>query len=272
MTGAREVVENPTTIEQVQHEVLTLISTGASLAETLERLIVGIEAMNPEMIGSVLELDAEGLHVRHATGPHLPDAYLRAIDGSPIGPQAGSCGTAAYLRRRVVVEDIASDPLWEVYRAVALPFGLRACWSEPILSASGRVLGTFAMYYRAPRAPTPRDLELITVAGRLAAIAMERNLAEEALATSEEAYRTIYERVPVGIVSVDADGTFLRANPAFCRMTGYSEEELRRMRFADLTHPDDVAESLDLLRRMQAGEIESFEIEKRYVRRDGTGL
>ena len=140
-----------------------------------------IEALLPDMRCSILLLDADGVHLRHGAAPNLPDAYNRAIDGVEIGPQAGSCGTAAYRNQAVIVTDIATDPLWADYRALALPHGLRACWSTPIRSAHGLVLGTFALYYREPCAPGPADLELIERVTHLSAIAIERKQAEDQL-------------------------------------------------------------------------------------------
>src|SRR5688572_4864418 len=140
--------------------------TRSMLRGSLAALIRLIEKVSPGVRGSVLLLDGATLH--HGAAPHLPTVYCRAIDGASIGPAAGSCGTAAYRRERVIVRDIASDPLWDGYRAAALPFGLAACWSTPIV-AQNRVLGTFAMYYDEPREPTAADLVLTETAALLAA-------------------------------------------------------------------------------------------------------
>jgi GAF domain-containing protein len=147
---------------------LELIAQNAPLPQTLDLLVRVIEALSPDMLGSILLLDPDGIHVRHGAAPNLPEAYVRAIDGEPIGPAAGSCGTAAYRREPVIVEDIATDPLWENYREFALSHGLRACWSTPICEESGpdeqHVLGTFALYFRSPRRPNARHRELIEMA------------------------------------------------------------------------------------------------------------
>ena len=140
-----------------------------------------IESRAKGMIGSILRLSEDDLHVRHGAAPHLPPEYIRAVDGSPIGPCAGCCGTAMYLRKTVIVSDIQTDPLWRDYRDLAGKFGLRACWSTPILSHSGRMLGSFAMYYREPRKPRPDEMRLTAVAARLIALALERERAEEEL-------------------------------------------------------------------------------------------
>jgi hypothetical protein len=138
------------TLLEGQRRTLEMVAVGAPLAQTLDTLVRTIEEQDPEMLGSILLLDADGVHLHHAAAPRLPEQYTRAIDGEAIGEGQGSCGTAAYRRDVVIVEDIASDPLWESYRALALPHGLQACWSTPIFDAQQRVLGTFAMYFRMP--------------------------------------------------------------------------------------------------------------------------
>ena len=139
----------------------------AAMRGSLDTLVRVIERVAPGMRGSVLLLDADGVTLRHGAAPNLPDAYCRLIDGERIGPVAGSCGTAAYRAERVIVRDIATDPLWAGYKQAAEPFGLAACWSTPILDRDGRVLGTFAMYYDEPREPKTADLELADTAANL---------------------------------------------------------------------------------------------------------
>jgi len=127
----------------------------------------------------------DGDRLRHGGAPSLPKAYTDAIDGVLIGPSVGSCGTAAYRGEQVIVEDIATDPLWADYREAALPHSLRACWSTPVLSSQGKVMATFAMYYREPCRPSPRDQEIIEQITHLAGAAIERKLTQEALRRSE---------------------------------------------------------------------------------------
>jgi two-component sensor histidine kinase len=163
-----------------QNEILAQIASGAPPVRVFDKLVRTIEDLsNRAAIGSILLLDRDGVHMRLGAAPSLPDAYNRAIDGAPIGPSAGSCGTAAYRKQPVYVTDIATDPLWADYRQLALPHGLRACWSTPIMSHAGRVLGTFAIYYREPRSPTPDDLNIISYLSRAAAIAIEREQIEQ---------------------------------------------------------------------------------------------
>jgi signal transduction histidine kinase len=155
-----------------QARVLEMIASGAPLTDVLEELLHVIERDSPEMLGSILLLDDEGRHLAHAAAPSLPREYCRAVDGVAIGPSVGSCGTAAYLREQIIVEDIETDPLWEGYRQLASPHGLRACWSTPIVDPQRRVLGTFALYFRTPGRPTQRHDRLISMATFTAAIAI----------------------------------------------------------------------------------------------------
>lgn len=157
-----------------QNRVLRMVASGVELQRILEEIIRFMESESEEALCSVLLLDEEGRQLQWASAPSLPEAYNRDISGLLVGPQAGSCGTAVFRRQPVIVTDIAQDPLWTAARALALSHGLRACTSSPILDSTGKVLGTFAFYYRTPRPPSPYDLRLIEVSRDLAGIAIER--------------------------------------------------------------------------------------------------
>jgi diguanylate cyclase (GGDEF)-like protein/PAS domain S-box-containing protein len=164
--------------ETLQDRILEMIAADAPLPEILESLVRVIELQSEGMLCSVLLLDDDGVHVRHGAAPSLPSNYIEVVDGAAIGPRAGSCGTALFRREQVIVTDIASDPLWEDYRELARRHGLRACWSNPIFSRHGRPLGSFAMYYREVRHPSPFEMRLIDIGTRIAGIAIERKRAE----------------------------------------------------------------------------------------------
>lgn len=168
-----------------QSRILQMIAGSAPLSNILERLLLLIEAQSPEMLCSVLLLSDDGDHIRHGAAPSLPESYVKAIDGAPIGPKNGSCGTAMYRGKPVVVTDIFSDVLWEDYKELAAAAGLRACWSTPIFSGRGKVLGSFAMYYREPRTPTGDETCLTEVATRIAGLAIEHDAAREVLARTQ---------------------------------------------------------------------------------------
>ncbi|MET8225160.1 GAF domain-containing SpoIIE family protein phosphatase [Streptomyces sp. NPDC005301] len=163
-----------------QRALLEQIARQAPLPDVLDGMCRAIEELAPEVIVSVLLADQDGRHLRHGAAPGLPDFYNQAIDGIATGEGVGSCGTAAHRRRNVIVNDIATDPLWQHFRDLAGRAGLAACWSTPILARDGRLLGTFAMYHRTPRAPQDTDLALARVFADTAALAMERHHAEQA--------------------------------------------------------------------------------------------
>jgi len=166
-------------LREGESRILEMIARDAPLEEILENLVRVVEAQFAGLLCSVLLLEEDGQHVRHGAAPSLPKPYTEAIDGLCIGPKAGSCGTAMYRREPIVVTDILQDPLWESYRGVAEPYGFRACWSTPILAHSGKLLGSFAMYYREPRSPSPAETRALEMATHLAGIAIERKLARE---------------------------------------------------------------------------------------------
>ena len=174
-----------------EKRLLEMIATGVALKEILNALCLSIEEQRSGTLASVLLLNRDGVHLNSVAGPSLPREWTQQMETLPIGPCAGSCGTAAYRRSQVIVSDIANDPLWNVpeHRAAALKHGLRASWSNPVLSSKGKVLGTFCMYYREQRTPTSQDLELIELATHLVRVAIERDRAEEALRASEQVAR-----------------------------------------------------------------------------------
>lgn len=166
-----------------EKRALEMIAKGIALPETLSAIALNIEAQTSGLLCSILLLDEDGIHMRHGSAPSMPSDYIQAIDGFAIGPASGSCGTAAYRKAPVFVTDIATDPLWVDFRDLAMQNRLESCWSIPIMDATGRVLGTFAMYYNSPRSPQPIELLLIDRYVNIAAIAIERNLANRELSS-----------------------------------------------------------------------------------------
>src|SRR5437667_1638120 len=174
-----------------EKRLLEMIATGVALKEIVNALCLIIEEQRTGTLASVLLLNPDGVHLDCVAGPSLPKEWMQQMENLPIGPCAGSCGTAAYRGSPVIVSDIATDPLWDVpeHRSSALKHGLRASWSNPVLSSKGKVLGTFCMYYREARSPTSQDFELIELATHLVRIAIERDRAEAALRASEQVAR-----------------------------------------------------------------------------------
>ncbi|MAT65307.1 MAG: hypothetical protein CMN57_06655 [Gammaproteobacteria bacterium] len=168
-------------ISRGRGRVLEMLATGMPLQDILHALMEETETARPGIICSILLLDADGRHLRHGAAPSLPRHYCEAVDGLEIGPRVGSCGAASYTGERVIVEDIMTHPYWDGLREPAAAAGLRACWSEPVKSAAGEVLGAFGIYQREVASPRPEDLELLSSAAHLAGIAIERKQVEERL-------------------------------------------------------------------------------------------
>jgi len=164
-----------------QSRVLEMIAADAPLSQVLTELLLLMEGQAEGLRCSILLLNRDGKHVRHGAAPNLPEAYVKAVDGSPIGPRNGSCGTAMFTRKPVIVEDVMTDPLWADYREFARICGLSACWSTPILSPQGEVLGSFAMYRGEKRGPRPEEDRLTNIATHIAGIAIDRQRQQEVL-------------------------------------------------------------------------------------------
>jgi PAS domain S-box-containing protein len=253
-----------------EKDAMELISSDASLHEVMRELMLGMEKQMPGALCSVLLLDEDGIHLRNGAAPSLPEAFNRAIDGAPIGPVAGSCGTAAFTRRQVIVTDIDTDPLWADYRELAMGHGLRACWSTPISGHEGKILGTFAIYYREPRSPLLRELEQVARAVHVTRIAIERKQSEQALFESEAQFRAIFEQAAVGVAMIDSNtGRFLKVNQRASEIARHTREQMLNETFMEVTHPDDLQADLDLMEKLRAGLISTFTMEKRYLHPDG---
>ncbi len=210
---------------QTEKQLLEMISAGDRLPRILDTLVRGVEALRPDLLCSVLLVDDYG-RLHGGAAPSLPIEYNAAIEGMPVGPNAGSCGTAAWRGETVVVSDIALDPLWADYRELALRNGLRACWSVCITAANGKVLGTFAAYYRTPRAPTREDLQLLDTARHIAGIAIERVRAQEALELRERQLRAVMDSVPAMICYADREMRIVYANQRYADWVGTPREQL----------------------------------------------
>src|SRR6202521_4912195 len=224
----------------MEKRILEMVAKGNSLAEILDSLCRLVEAQASGVLASILLV--EGGHLRHGGAPSLPKSYTDAVNGKVIGPSAGSCGTAAYRGEPVIVEDIATDPLWADYRDLALPHSLRACWSAPVFSSQGKVIAAFAMYYREPRRPTQRDQEIIDQITHFAGVAIQHKLAQEKLQRSE-AYLAEAEKLPhTGSWAWDArTQKVLYCSEEMFRIFGLDPVESvpARKNFRQRVHPED---------------------------------
>ena len=207
---------------EIHNRIFQLLAIGGDLAEILALVVESVEMERPGLIGSILLLAPAGKHLLAGAAPHLPEAYQRAIAGLAIGDGVISCGTAAYRVERVIVADIATHPYWAALREQAQQAGLAACWSEPVCSFGGAVIGSFALYSRTPQAPTEADIELLVRAAQFAGIVIERKRIEEELRLASSIYLASGEAMFV----TDEDNRIVTVNPAFTRLTGYEPYEV----------------------------------------------
>ncbi|WP_263832167.1 diguanylate cyclase domain-containing protein [Sulfurospirillum oryzae] len=212
--------------EHYQNNILEMIAKMVPLSTVLGTIVKEVEEQNPSMFCSILLLDKEAQLFSQVIAPSLPDFYNEAIKGVQIGRGVGSCGTAAYLKERVVVEDIATHPYWKAYKEIALRAGLQSCWSEPILSSDGSVLGTFAIYHANPKSPTKVDIILIEQSANLASIAIEKSMVATKLRESEELYRRLTEEVTDVIWKTDRNLVITYISPADEKFRGYRADEV----------------------------------------------
>src|SRR5690349_3589986 len=280
-SDANAARQAPESLLLAARRTLEMIVAGASLADILTNLCAAIDAQSPDIISTILLADSDGRHLRPVAGPRVPSGWREAITPLTIGPDVGSCGTAAYLKERVIISDIASDPRWSgappsQSRDVTMSYGLRAAWSEPLISKDNELLGTFAIYYGSPRTPSTHDLRLMEDAAQIALIAIEGQRSQTALRTalralesSEREAREIVDAIPQTIVVLSPDGAALYANRSVLAYTGLTIDEVMGAGFRTRAfHPEDVARLQDQRREGLARGV-PFELELRAQRHDG---
>jgi PAS domain S-box-containing protein len=243
--------------------ILELIARGRALPDVLDRIVRLIEAQRPGLVASILLVDHEEKCLRDGAAPSLPVAYTRLLDGLPIGPKNGSCGTAAFLGEPVIVEDISTHPYWEEFAHLALPHGLRACWSTPIQAPDGTVLGTFALYYLKPRRPRDFEVELVDAATDLAAVAIGRDRVERSVRRSEARYRQIIDGAHEGIWTTDSSHRTTFANRRLGEILGEPAPTLTGRSLLEFIHPDDRPMVERSLSRRSPGQSEEIEFRVR---------
>ncbi|MEW9573328.1 EAL domain-containing protein [Rhodanobacter sp. Si-c] len=250
-----------------QHEILLGIAAQQPLAESLQRIACLHESLNPGALCSLQLLDADGRHVLHGAAPSLPEAYNQGIDGLEIGEAHGSCGTAAWCGKRVVVDDIATHPYWVNYRELALAHGLRACWSTPVPGSHGDVLGTFAVYYREPRAPRPDELANIDRMLPIAGIAIE---SERLVGRLRERNRFFEMSQEIFCILDPRSERLIQFNPSLPRLAGYSSDELKSRSYRNFLRPERDAATPDPILGPAGTEQRVHEFVNRCVAKDGS--
>src|SRR5436309_743085 len=263
-----------------ERRTLEMIAGGASLTDVLEDLCDTIDDQAPDIISSILLMDPNGEQLWPAAGRRVPEGWVRTITPLPIGPGMGSCGTAAFMKKPVIVSDIASDPPWSDittpdYTEIALSYGLRAAWSQPLISKDNELLGTFAIYYREPRQPSDTDLKLIEGAANIAVIAIKGERSQTALKNafeeikqSEARLRKIIDTIPTLAWCGLPDASKEFFNKRWHDYTGLSPEEASGWGWKVTIHPDDLEKLMDRSFKFIASE-EPGEVEARMRRFDG---
>ena len=258
-----------------EKRTLELIADGASLSRVLNELCAAIDEY-ASATSFVCLLDRDSNQLVPIAGPRVPAAYAAAITPWPIGPNRGSCGTAAFTKMRVIIPDVSNDPQWpDEVRSVALEHGIRAAWSAPLISTSGEVLGTFCISYSEPRTPNSRDLELIEAAGHIVRIAIERQQSQDALRTalnkvenSETKLRQVIDTIPALAWCILPAGPPEFLNKRWHEYTGLSPEESQGWGYQAAFHPDDIPRLMERWRELVVSG-EPGEIEVRLRRHDG---
>lgn len=222
-----------------QHSILELIAMGTPIAVVFEQITRFIEVNAPGLLGSIHLLEADGVTLRHAAGPSLPDAYNRAMDGISADEGAGSCGAAIARREPVIVQDISTDSLWTNFQHHAEAHGLRACWATPIFSASRELLGAFACYHRAPHQPTRDEVQLAELAVSLIGTVVERDRAQAALRASEQRFRLLVDNSHDIVVELSLTGEIHYASANLASHLGLTESDLRADLLLERVHHDD---------------------------------
>jgi PAS domain S-box-containing protein len=266
------------TLRGAEMRAFEMIADGARLTDILNHVCTSIDLQISPSITTILLMDPDGKRLWPTAGPKVPPDWTRAITPLPVCSDVGLCGTAAFLKTRVIVPDVATEPVWrEDLRDIAIKNGIRAGWSQPILTNDSRVLGTFAIYSAESRVPTDTELALIVGSGRIAFFAIERQRSQEALRTaldrtrkSEEELRRMTDVIPQTITVLNPDGRAVYANRVALEYTGLSLDEVRANDFrARVFHPDDVKRLREERQKALSGNV-PFENEQRALRKDGT--
>jgi diguanylate cyclase (GGDEF)-like protein/PAS domain S-box-containing protein len=256
---------------QFRNRILVMLARGEPTRQVMLATVSGIEAIHPEMLCSILLLDDEGKRLVDVVAPSLPDFYNEAIKGVEIGVGKGSCGTAAFAGERVIVDDIATHPYWQMYKQLAASAGLSACWSQPIKSSTQQVLGTFAIYHREVNKPTAADIELIEQCADLISIALDKNAAEVRLHDREQQLQLVLDASQLGFWDWDILKNKVVRNKRWASMLGYSlnDIEFSVKQWVDFIHPDDQAMAYQSIQDCLAGTAPVHSVEYRMRTKDG---
>ena len=221
-----------------ENEVLDLIAKNASLKKIFDHILLNYQSLHPEYYGSISLLDKDGIHLDHVSAPSIPAPYNIAIKRVVIGESVGSCGTAAFTKKSVIVSDICTDKLWVDYKEIALKHNLKSCWSIPILSEEKTVFGTFAIYSNTINEPSVEDIEELNSCVRLASMAIVKANIIAEVKQSEESYRSLVEQASDAIITFSFEGSIYDFNKVASNSLGYTKKEFSKLRMQDIVVGD----------------------------------
>jgi diguanylate cyclase (GGDEF)-like protein/PAS domain S-box-containing protein len=268
----RQIERKQVRLQKEAHShILELIVSGEALSEILQAIVRDVETENPTMLCSILLLDDTGKHLLNGASTRLPTFYNEAIHGLEIGAEVGSCGTAAFTNKRVIVEDIQNHPYWRPFKELVIKAGLGSCWSEPIRSTEGKVLGTFAIYHKKVHQPTKANLTLIEQSAYLASIAIEKTQTKLVLESSEERYALAMEGSQSGLWDWNVLTNEVLYSPRWKSMLGYTENEIKNefSEWERLVHPEDLDIALFNVKELLNHKTKKYKIEFRMQHKDG---
>jgi two-component system cell cycle sensor histidine kinase/response regulator CckA len=260
----------PEQLLTAQHLVLEMIASGSPIDDVLRAITSFIDQQEPAGKSCISLLEPDGRTLRLAVASKLPDSFTRQFEGWTIGPKKGACGTAAFRRERVIVADVATDPLYDDYRDVFLGQGLRSCWGIPIISSEGSVLGTVGVYHDRPHVPGPQEIDAVERATYLAKIAIERRRFELRLQASKDQFQAMIENTSDIIAILDVNGIIRYMSPSAERVLGFTPSELVATCWFDRLHPDDLAAARLAFERMLGRPGVAPAVERRYRHKNGS--
>lgn len=228
-------------LEHLENEIMAhAMEITPNTMGVFNKYVEGIEKIFPDLKASILTIDNGKL--RNLASPGIPKAYIDIVNGLPIGPKVGSCGTAAFLKKRIIVEDIATDPLWEDTKNVALPFGFKACWSEPILNSKKEVIATFANYYMTIRKPTKKELKIFKRLASLIGIILENHRNNKKLSSNSELLNYVNLATNDAIYDWDLTKDDFKCGQSFTRLFGHevNGQSYSISKWTAFIHPDDL--------------------------------
>jgi PAS domain S-box-containing protein len=240
-----------------ENQILNALAKNTPLNKIFDKIIKNFEALNDGYFGSISLLSNNENYLDLVSAPNLPLGYNKAVEHISISKNSGSCGTASYLKKPVIVSDIHSDKLWEDYRELALKYNLKSCWSTPILSTTNTILGTFAIYSNAIRHPSVQEIKELSFAVNLAKIAIEKEENINEIKKREVLYRALIEQASDAIILYGFDGTIYDFNHTAYNSLGYTRDEFKQLTLNDLIKGE-IVENSDNFKKIEQGMVVTF--------------